>query len=222
MLFYSHDNGKLADDLRKEIDAVTLTTKAADGTVTKTLDVTSLKENCPLLLSAYQEVLRDRSMGTSVREVMEDTYLDQYLLKKGAMLQMPSRIIHQDPDLWGDDVAEFNPRRFMPGGATKQPKPSCFRGFGGGKTLCPGRHFATNEILAVVATFLVRFDMKPAGGKKWEFPTTLNTAMAATIMEPDTDVEVEVDVRKGFEGVKWVVRLDDSDKTFAIVVEDKE
>lgn len=28
-------------------------------------------------------------MGTSVREVMEHTYLDQWLLKKGSMLQMP-------------------------------------------------------------------------------------------------------------------------------------
>jgi hypothetical protein len=43
-------------------------------------------------------------MGASVREVMEYTYLEQWLLKKGAMLQMPSRIIHQDADLWGPDL----------------------------------------------------------------------------------------------------------------------
>ncbi|KAM7210403.1 hypothetical protein V8F06_014220 [Rhypophila decipiens] len=112
--------------------------------------------------SSYQETLRHRSMGTSVREVMQDTMLDgRWLLKKGAMLQMPSRIIHQDSGLWGSDVADYNPRRFLPEERKNRPSNICFRAFGGGETLCPGRHFATNEALAVVALFVVRFDMVP-------------------------------------------------------------
>ncbi|KAI1342685.1 putative cytochrome P450 [Xylariaceae sp. FL0016] len=207
----------LLEDIRKEVDACT-ETSSDEGCTVKTLDITTLKEKCPLLLSSYQEVLRHRSMGTSVREVMEDTYLDQWLLKKGAMLQMPSRIIHQDASLWGSDVEYFNPRRFLPG--EKRPRDYCFRAFGGGKTLCPGRHFATNEILAVVAVFVARLDMRPINGGEWELPTTMNTNVAAVVMEPDNDVQVEIKPRDGFENTKWVVNLHKSEKVFAMVTED--
>lgn len=210
LLLYSHPS--LLDDIRKEIDACT------NGTTTRTIDITTLKEACPLLLSSYQEVLRYSSMGTSIREVMEDTQLDQWLLKKGALLQMPSRIIHQDPSLWSD-ADEFKPRRFLPEERKNRPSDICFRAFGGGKTLCPGRHFATNEILAVVAVFIARFDMKPVNGE-WKHPSTLNTNMAAVVMEPDDDILVEIKTRLGFEGVKWAIELDQSEKIFAMVTED--
>lgn len=216
LLLCSHPG--LLPEIRKEIDGCTKTA-TENGSTVKTIDITTLKETCPLLLSSYQEVLRYSSMGTSVREVMEDTYLDQWLLKKGAMLQMPSRIIHQDPSLWGTNVGEFNPRRFLPEEKKNRPRDVCFRAFGGGKTLCPGRHFATNEILAVVALFIARLDMKPAAGE-WKLPTTANTNVAAVVMEPDDDIEVEIKTREGFEGVKWVIRLDDSEKIFAMVTED--
>ncbi|PVH95591.1 putative cytochrome P450 [Periconia macrospinosa] len=221
LLLHSHPG--LVDELRKEIDACIQTSASSteDGNKTKTIDITTLKERCPLLLSAYQETLRYTTMGTSVREVMEDTYLEGYLLKKGTMLQMPSRIIHQDEDLWGADVTQFNPRRFLPEEKKNRPSEACFRAFGGGKTLCPGRHFATNEVLAVVAVFIARFEMVPVGGV-WKQPSTINTNVAAVVMQPDEDVEVEVTTRKGFEDVEWVVKLRESEKMFAMVTEDQD
>ncbi|KAI2625674.1 cytochrome P450 [Hypoxylon sp. NC1633] len=216
LLLHSHPG--LLEDIRKEIDACTKTT-TENGSTVKTLNITTLKENCPLLLSSYQEVLRYRSMGTFIREVMEDTYLDQWLLKKGAMLQMPSRIIHQDAGLWGSNVDDFNPRRFLPEEKHNRPRDVCFRAFGGGKTLCPGRHFATNEILAVVAVFVARLDTTPVGGQ-WKLPTTANTNVAAVVMEPDDDIEVEIKPRQGFEDVKWAINLNKSEKIFAMVTED--
>ncbi|KAK3319677.1 putative cytochrome P450 [Cercophora scortea] len=223
LLLFLHSHPNLLEQIRAEIDACTVTTTENNTTV-KTLDITTLKENSPLLLSAYQETLRHRSMGTSVREVMQDTYLDQFLLKKGAMLQMPSRVIHQDTSLWGADAAEFNPRRFLAEEKANRPRDVCFRAFGGGKTLCPGRHFATNEILATVALFVARLDMWPVSGSGeatgWKIPTSANTNVAAVVMEPDEDIEVEVRMRKGFEGVKWRVGLKRSDKVFAMVTED--
>jgi len=185
-----------------------------------------VKNSCPLLASTFQEVLRYSSIGTSVRHVMEDTVLDyQWLLKKGAMLQMLSRIIHKDPSIWGADVDEFHPRRFMKGETQKtehgrRSNPAAFRVFGGGTTLCPGRHFATTEVLAVVTMFIMRYDMAPTAGE-WSMPKTDNTNVAAVIMEPDTDIEVEVSARKGFEDGRWAFGLKDSGKIFAIVAEDR-
>lgn len=216
ILLQSHPS--TLEDLRKEIDACTETT-TEDGSTLKTIDITALKEACPLLLSSYQQILRYSSTGTSVREVMQDTYLDRFLLGRGAMLQMPSRVIHQDAGLWGSGVAEFHPRRFLPEEKRGRPGDACFRAFGGGKTLCPGRHFATNEVLAVVAVVIARLDLEPAGGGR-RAPTTANTNLAAVVMEPDHDVQVEVKTRRGFGGVKWAIRLDQSEKTFALVTED--
>lgn len=218
LLLHSHPG--LIEDIRKEIDACTETSSPANGgTAIKSLDIATLKENCPLLLSSYQEGLRYTSMGTSVREVMEDTYLEGFLLKKCAMLQMPSRVIHQDAGLWGPDVTQFNPRRFLAEEKKNRPSDVCFRAFGGGKTLCPGRHFATNEILAVVALSIARFDMKPVGGA-WKHPSTINTNVAAVVMQPDDDIEVEVMTREGFEDVKWSINLRKSEKVFSMVTED--
>ena len=81
--------------------------------------------------------------------------------------------------------------------------PLAFRAFGGGTTLCPGRHFAGHEILATVAMFVCRFEMTPIGGKGWVLPDTGNTNVVATIMEPDSDVEVEITVRSGWGDGKW-------------------
>ncbi|CAN8095649.1 unnamed protein product [Discula destructiva] len=210
LFLFSHPG--LLNDVRKEINACT------DGTTTKTIDITTLKKAFPLLLSSYPEVLRYRSMGTSVHEVTEDTQLDQWLLKKGALLQMPSLVIHQDASLWGD-ADKFRPRRLLPEEKKNRPSDICFRVFGGGKTLCPGRHFATNEILAVVAVFVARLDMSPVNGD-WKHPSTLNTNVAAVVMEPDDDIQVEINTGPGFEGIKWATKLDKSEKIFAIVMED--
>ena len=138
LLVYSHPG--LVDDIRKEVDPIVTTTES-DGDSLRTLDVVSLKSDCPLLTSTFQEVLRFRSMGTSIRQVMEDTVLNEtWLLKKDCMIQMPSRVIHKDASLWGTDVDEFNPRRFLkdevqktPNG--KRPTAAAFRAFGGGTTL---------------------------------------------------------------------------------------
>ncbi|KAH7303534.1 putative cytochrome P450 [Stachybotrys elegans] len=209
----------LLQQVRAEIDACTRTSDpVSDGdNVTNTIDVATLKENCPLLLSTYHEVLRYRTIGSSVREVREDTELGPFLLKKGAMLQMPARVIHTDASCWGN--TDFNPSRFLPEEKKSRPGDICFRAFGGGKTLCPGRHFATNEILAVVALFIARFDVKePTGG--WKMPTTTKTNVAAAAMGPDNDVDIEFMTREGFKGISWAVKLEASDKIFSIVSED--
>ncbi len=51
-------------------------------------------------------------------------------------------------------------------------------------------------------------------------PKTTNTNVAAVVVEPDTDVEIEISQRKGFDG-EWAFSLKDSDKFFTIVAEDQ-
>lgn len=128
------------------------------------------------------------------------------------MVQMLSSIFHKDSTLWRSDVDEFNSRRFTKNlkarksgsGAKKRPNPAAFRAFGGGTTLCLGRRFAMNGVLAVAAMFMLRYDMSPVAGTRI-MPSTNNSSMAGFLMEPDTDIEVLVSLRKGpREGVPLV------------------
>lgn len=223
MLLLAYADPGLLEEIRQEVELVITRTSDSLGS-TNHIDISSLKSTCPLLTSTFQEVLRYRSMGTSVRQVMEDTILDgQWLLKKDSMVQMPSRVLHSDSSLWGPDTREFNPRRFMKGESrgmkSRRAPAAAFRAFGGGSTLCPGRHFATNEVLAVASMFIMRYDMVPLSGE-WNLPTVGNTNVASVVMEPDTDIDVMVSQRKGFEGDRWSFDLKSSDKIFAVVAED--
>ncbi|KAI1801494.1 cytochrome P450 [Daldinia bambusicola] len=74
--------------------------------------------------------------------------------------------------------------------------PAAFRAFGGGKTLCPGRHFAMNEILAFVALVVLQFDMKPARGDKIDVPPKNDGVLPVHILEPVRPVEVVISKRE--------------------------
>lgn len=214
LMFYVFSNPQLLQDLREEITPIIATTDDENGAPIRSLDIALLKTKCPLLVSTFQETLRHRAFGATTRLVLEDTLLnDRYLLKKGGVLQMPSYSIHTDPKIWGPTVNDFDPRRFL-----KKQQPGSFRGFGGGSTLCPGRHFAMAEIFSVVAMMLLRFDVSPVSGK-WVMPSQDESNITASIVPPSTDIAVDVRPRKGYETGRWEFELSESKERFNIATQ---
>lgn len=240
MLYHIYSEPEVLNDCRKEIPKVITVLQIAGGNkVLRSLDITALKSNCPILGSTFQEVLRLHAIGTSVRQVMQDTLLEnRYLLKKDNMILMPGVVVHSDPHLWGPTVNEFNHRRFLktspPMNGTrsnkkqpqqqhhKPPNPSTFRAFGGGTTLCPGRHFATTITMAVATMFAMRYDMRSEEtyGAKWPCLTAEKTNAVAAVEQPDQEIEVQVRPREGFEDDEWRIRMEGSEVMFATVAED--
>ena len=184
--------------------------KIEDSSVT--IDISKINTFCPIMLSTLREVLRVHGTGTSVRVVQEDHLLeDKYLLKKGNTLMIPGPVQHSSRAVYGESVNEFKHKRFIPTEG-KRLNPVGFRGFGGGATLCPGRHFASTEIIAFAALMILRFDVKPVKGK-WVRPTTDKAGMQATVPPPDHDVEVEITLREGeWAGKRWNAIVTGSDK----------
>ena len=83
MVFFIYSTAGLLDSIRKEIDSVITVNEDTHG-LTHNVDIKSLKQHCPKLISTFQEMLRYCATSVSVRQVMEDTVLDgQWLLKKG-------------------------------------------------------------------------------------------------------------------------------------------
>ena len=223
MLFYLYSNPAVLQDCRNEIESVISDAKEINGT-RRTIDITSVKQDCPILTSTFQEVLRQRTLGAQVRQVMQDTMLDgRYLLKKDVTLIMPSLVVHTDPAIWGPDVSEFNHKRFVKENriqSSQRLNPKSLRAFGGGTTLCPGRHFATTEILATVVMFILRYDLIPLQNR-WTPPKTEKTNIAAVVMEPDTDITVRVLPRESSTDCRWDFKLPDSNMVFGVAAEDR-
>lgn len=154
-----------------------------------------LVNQSPLLRSTYFEVLRFASASVSVRYVLEDTVISGYTVKKGATVMCPRRPYHFDIGVWGLDADTFVADRFIreskngvKRGAEAQVKP-----FGGGVTLCPGRHLAMNKILAFVAILVHRYDLTLAEGES--IPPVNAEAPAGGMAGPTHDVKVQVRMR---------------------------
>jgi cytochrome P450 len=221
MINYVFSNPTVLEECRAELQNVTRTTTESDGTAVHCIDMDSVKKSCPILASTFQEVLRHRSVGLSVREVMEDTLLDgKYLLKKGGITMISADLLHSDVAVWGEDLASFDHHRFLKGTSKKVPNPVAFRAFGGGSTLCPGRHFATVEVMALASILISRFDIVPVGGV-WSNTEVRDVKLWAQIVDADATLEVELSERKIYEGHHvWKLGLTNPKLLFAMAAED--
>ncbi|KAL8921585.1 MAG: hypothetical protein Q9172_003944 [Xanthocarpia lactea] len=221
ILLHIYSRPALLADLRAGIASATESTTG--DTTMQTIIISRLKDHCPLLLSTYQETLRLQTHNSTSRWVTKDTLLaDQYLLKAGNIIQMPGYPVHTLSSVWGSDVESFNPSRFLKLEKKSKEKaqkqhPASFRSFGGGATLCPGRHFAAAEICAAAAMMVMRFDLEPAGnGGVWTIPDWKHGKVASAVPPPDRDVKVRVRMRKGMEDVKWRFGFEGSVSKFEV------
>ena len=204
MIVHIFSDPDLLQDIREEIEATSVS--YVTGETARYLRILTMREKCVLLYSTFQELLRVHALGSSVRFVREDILLqDRYLLKKGMVVQMPMAVMHFDLSAWGADVKEFQARRFLKlRNDTKEYKTNAtaYRPFGGGASLCPGRHFVTLEAMALAACLLLRFDIVPVEGK-WKIPRQKQESMATNVFPPEEDIRVKLRKRQGYENVKW-------------------
>jgi cytochrome P450 len=148
-----------------------------------------LVQKTPLFNSMFWEALRWTSGAVSARKVEEDTMIGGTLFYTGGMVMMPTRINNTSPQLFGDDADIFVPDRFLRNPASiKSVRP-----FGGGHTLCPGRHFATNEILSFVATILRKYDISVLSGQA--APQLLTSVSNVGSYHPDREIQAAVKLR---------------------------
>ena len=178
----------------------------------------AISRSCPLLYSCYRETLRDISLLTSARLVMDDMLLaDKYLLRKNSVVQIAGGVIHQDPQVWGSDAGSFNPERFLvpkpdDTESTAMPLPggvpsAAFRAFGGGTVICPGRHFAQSELMTFAAVLATGFDILDVDGGPLQLPQKDDTRIPLSVMKPVHDPRVRIQRRRGWENVEWIIQL---------------
>ncbi|KAK3315648.1 cytochrome P450 [Apodospora peruviana] len=209
LLVHVYSRPALLLSIRAELEAIMTSPSDMSGVIS--LSYVLIKEKCPVFLSVYDEVLRLTSGIATVRYTMEDTLInDTWLLKKSAQVQMPTAYIHTDPTTWGSDAEQFDAERFLEGKVKRLSREertkrnAAFRPFGGGNVMCPGRHFASHEVLGFVGTVFLGWDMEPVvdgneekGG--WKVPEMDRSKLPLTSLKPATDVKVRLVRREGWE-----------------------
>ncbi|KAK7216117.1 hypothetical protein V2G26_004120 [Clonostachys chloroleuca] len=90
------------------------------------------------------------------RRVTEDTgiFYGKEHYPKGTGLSEPSFAIHHDAEVWGDDVEEFNPDRWL--NLTPRHK-VCFNPFSYGPRACVGQNVAHMEVALIVGPAFHRY-----------------------------------------------------------------
>lgn len=123
----------------------------------KVENLNHLLDHCPVLNSAFNEVLRLTSAASSARNVDSPTVVGNKTLRAGAKLLLPYRQLHLDENMWGSDVLQFDAERFAKN--KDLIRSSSSKPWGGGITLCSGRFLARRQVLTFAALALHQFDL---------------------------------------------------------------
>ncbi|KAH8726829.1 cytochrome P450 [Phaeosphaeriaceae sp. PMI808] len=120
-------------------------------------------------LAVIKEVLRLWPPASTVRIgckgfFIKDPVSGDMIDTDGMLIWSVHMAIHRDKRIWGDDVDEFKPERFLPKNADKVPA-DAWRPFEKGLRNCIGQELALIEMKVVLSMTLREFDIRSAYGE---------------------------------------------------------
>ncbi|ODM89326.1 Cytochrome P450 1A2, partial [Orchesella cincta] len=108
--------------------------------------------------------------------MVKDTIFHDYFLPKNVTVISNLWAIHHDPKIWGDDVNEFRPERFLSDNNTRVIRHEALMPFSAGRRQCLGEGLARDTMFLFLANILQKFCIEKEPGCsafKVEAPTGL-------------------------------------------------
>lgn len=156
------------------------------------------EQKCPMLNAAFNETLRHTAGPSTARTVLAPTNIGGKTLYPGARVLVPYRPSLFSADVFGPNVLDFDPHRFI-----RDPelvKNPAYRPFGGGSQHCPGRFLTRREVVGFVALALDRFDFDLSNHMEAKaqqhFPRLADNKPSAGIIAPVPGDDVVVSIRR--------------------------
>lgn len=181
------------------VDALRLETAPAFGPNGDIVDLGHLHNHCPQLDAAWNETMRLHGAAASIRTVTADTVIGGRTLRAGRRLVIPYRQLHMETSIFGEDVRVFRPDRFR----TKKTESGerlrleHFRPFGGGSTICSGRHLSKRIVAILVTLMLRRYDISMAGeNQSLPVEDEWRPVLGIADPKPGSDVRLRLTPRK--------------------------
>ncbi|WP_340097784.1 cytochrome P450 [Salinibaculum salinum] len=116
------------------------------------------------------------------RQPADDVEIAGYRVPKGALVVLPTWVLHRDGRYW-DDPEAFRPERWLPTNESETDRPEfAYFPFGGGPRHCIGHRFAMTEAQLVLATLASEWTLD----RQYD---DLAVAPAVTL-QPKTDIEM--------------------------------
>lgn len=191
-----------------------LSADEAGGVVIEDLDTQRLAAS-PLLQSVFHETLRMYTDVLVTRDLFEDVRLPlddkrasarELLLRKGTRVIAPSLMNQWDPGHFDRPAPAdvFCPERFLVPTTGEDPEKAGGEGYtfnpsadggrifpwGGGRTMCPGRVVAKQEVLSAIALTLLTFEVVPVDEEAYQIPKLAPSPPGSGGVIPGGDVKV--------------------------------
>ena len=152
----------------------------------------SLRKDLPYTTAVIHETIRLHSpVPIDIKVSADDDILPSgEFIRKGQIVAFSPWAQARDPDIWGQDAAEFNPDRWLPPRCVVFPTFYEFPSFQAGPRICLGRDFAVLEAKSILVKVLssgLRLRLKdPNHTPSIEFPTPVLKMKNGSIMRAET------------------------------------
>ncbi|KAF3040312.1 hypothetical protein E8E12_007633 [Didymella heteroderae] len=158
-----NDNPSTLEAARRELDTVFGVNVSAADQLRKS---PYLVNKLDYLLAVIKEVLRLWSPGSTARLGRKDFFVrepgtGELLPTEGTNVWIPSFVMGRSRKIWGEDVDEFKPERFLPENIASVPV-DAWRPFEKGPRNCIGQELSLIELKTVLALTLREFDIRSA------------------------------------------------------------
>ncbi|GFY75836.1 cytochrome P450 2J6 [Trichonephila inaurata madagascariensis] len=133
----------------------------------------------PYTEACIAELMRWRTIVplNLLRYTLQNTELNGYFIPKHTTVLSVFWAPDHDEKLWGKDVHEYKPERFLSPDGQKVVKPEYATPFSVGKRSCPGKSLAEIEVFLYIVAILQKFEVSVPPGKKIDLEGELGISL---------------------------------------------
>ncbi|GFT94069.1 cytochrome P450 2G1 [Nephila pilipes] len=137
------------------------------------------RQSMPFTEAAIAELMRWRTIVplNLMRYTLQDSELNGYFIPKNSHILPVLWSVDNNEKLWGRDVKEYKPERFLSEDGRKVVKPEFAIPFSIGKRSCPGKTLAEIEIFLYLVAILQRFEISAPPGKEIDLEGELGISL---------------------------------------------